>query len=503
MSLAQFGFGIAVFAVPDYLTKLKRLLANPVALAWIGLYLLFIFGGFASQDLDYFLKEIRTKMPIWVMPAALAFMPALSKRNHSLVLHFFVAGCMVAMVAGWYNAFTGNVVDRRDLSPLVSHIRLGLYLVLSLFILVRFIIPKNADIRFLPKGVYMAIFIVLLFWLFYLKSFTAVIFFLILFPATLLFLLMPRIKRNLRIGLFGIFAIGAVGIASYLVHSVSQFYSYSPVDYASLPKRTALGNEYIHDSTIFTTENGNRIWIYLQFDEMRATWNEKSTIKFDSLDKKGNLVRSTLIRYLASKNLPRDAEGINTLVADDIKNIENGIPNYLYGEAFNIKGRIYETLWEIEVYRGSGDPNGKSLSARIEMWKASVSAIRKSPISGYGTGDVRHALQSELRARDSKLLYHRQFGPHNQYLAVLLAIGLPGLCWMFFAFLLPLFNAGYKPSFLFYVLLGILLLSALNEDIFETQASVTFFAFAFHFLLMDGRRLKTNPGSDRDNGNGA
>ena len=498
MSLAQFGFGIAVFAVPDYFNKLKRLLGNPVALAWIGLYLLFMFGGFASQDMDYFLKEIRTKMPIWVMPAALAFMPALSRRNHSLVLHFFVAGCIVAMVAGWYNTFTGNVVDRRDLSPLVSHIRLGLYLVLSLFILVRFIIPKNADIRFLPKGVYVVIFLILLFWLFYLKSFTAVIFFIILFPLTLLFLLLPRINRGLKIGLFSVLSMGGVVIVSYLVYSVSQFYSYTPVDYGALPKRTALGNDYIHDSTLFTTENGNHIWIYLQFDEMRDTWNEKSAIRYDSVDKKGNPIRATLIRYLASKNLTRDAEGVNTLVADDVRNIENGIPNYLYGEAFNIKGRIYETLWEFEVYQGSGDPNGKSLSARIEMWKASVSAIRKSPISGYGTGDVRHALQSELRARDSKMLYHRQFGPHNQYLVVLLAIGLPGLCWMLFAFLLPLFGTKYKPSFLFYVMLGILLLSALNEDIFETQASVTFFAFAFHFLLMDGK--KQNQSHNRNNG---
>jgi len=485
MSLAQFGFGIAVFAVPDYSAKLKRLLANPVALAWIGLYLLFMFGGFASQDMDYFLKEIRTKMPIWVMPAALAFMPVLSRRNHSLVLHFFVAGCIVAMLAGWYNAFTGNVVDRRDLSPLVSHIRLGLYLVLSLFILVRLIIPQNADLRFLPKGFYVALFIVLLFWLFYLKSFTAVIFFLILFPFTMLFLLLPRIGRNLRIGLFGVLGIGGMAIASYLIFSISQFYSYTPVDYASLPKHTALGNDYIHDSTLFTTENGNHIWIYLQFDEMRATWNKKSAIQYDSIDKKGNPIQATLIRYLASKNLTRDAEGVNALATDDIKHIENGIPNYLYAEAFNIKGRIYETLWEYEAYQGSGDPNGKSLSARIEMWKASISAIQKSPISGYGTGDVRHALESELHARDSKLLYHRQFGPHNQYLAVWLAIGFPGLCWMFFAFLLPLFSTKYKPSFLFYVLLGILVLSALNEDIFETQASVTFLAFAFHFLLMD------------------
>lgn len=493
MSLSQFGFGIAVFAVPDYWTKLKRLLANPVALAWIGLYVLFLVGGFGSDDTDYYLKEIRTKMPLWVLPAALALMPALSRRNHSLVLHFFVAGCIIAMVAGWYNLFVGAVVDRRDLSPMVSHIRLGLYIVLSLFILLRFILPTNTDLRFFPKWLYLLVFAVLLFWLFYLKSFTAVLFFLILFPPILGFLLMSRVKQYWRTMIFTVFVMGAIGTVGYLAYCVKEFYQVNEVDYATLPTHTAKGNEYIHDSTITTTENGNYIWIYLQFDEMREAWNRRSDLKYDSLDLKGNQLRASLIRYLASKNLPRDAEGIETLQADDIKNIENGIPNYLYAQPFNIKGRIYETLWELSIYKGSGDPNGKSLSSRIELWKASIAAAKRSPISGYGTGDVRHAIESQLKALDSKMLYYGQFGPHNQYLAVLLAIGIPGLLWMFVAFLLPLFNANYKPSFLFYAMLGILLLSALNEDIFETQASVTFFAFAYHFLLMDGRKSKPLP----------
>eukprot|EP01032_Pedospumella_encystans_P003350 gene3350-3955_t len=161
MSLAQFGFGISVFAVPDYGTKLKRLFKNPVALSWVGFYGLFLIGGLGSTDLNYYLTDIRTKMPLWVLPAALAFMPALTRRQHALVLHFFVAGCVVAMLAGWYNLFTGAVVDRRDLSPLLSHIRLGLYLVLSLFILLRFWLTRNAVLRFMPVWLYGALFLLL------------------------------------------------------------------------------------------------------------------------------------------------------------------------------------------------------------------------------------------------------------------------------------------------------------------------------------------------------
>lgn len=483
MSLAQFGFGIAVFAVPDYGSKLKRLWKNPVALAWIGFYVLFLVGGLGSTDTSYFLADIRTKMPIWVMPAALALMPALSKRRQALVLHFFVAGCVVAMLAGWYNLFTGAVVDRRDLSPLVSHIRLGLYLVLALFILLRFLLRRNTGFRFLPVWAYAVLFGVLAFWLFYLKSFTAVLFFGILFPPALVFLVVPKVQRRWRTAFFVLFIGSVLGAVGYGVYCVKAFYRVDAVDYASLPKHTALGNAYIHDSTISATENGHYIWIYLQFDEMRETWNRRSPLPFDSLDKKGNLLRATLIRYLASKNVPRDAAGINGLDADDVQNVENGIPNYLYAEPFNIKGRIYETLWELEIYAGSGDPNGKSMSARIELWKAAFAAALESPWSGYGTGDVRLAIQESLREQHSRLDYKRQYGAHNQYLSIWLAIGIGGLLWFLAAVFLPLVLKGERPSFLFYVTLALLLLSALNEDIFETQASVTFFAFAYHFML--------------------
>lgn len=495
MSLAQFGFGIAVFAVPDYLTKLTRLFKNPVAILWIAFYVLFLFGGFGSEDSAYFLQEIRTKMPLWVLPAALALMPALSERKQALVWHFFILGCLVALAAGLFNLLTGQVVDRRDLSPLVSHIRLGVYILLSLFLLLHILRPSNRAWQLLPRWLYALVFIVLLFWLFYLKSFTAVILFLLLFPPVLMWFLLRKIKRSWRFVVYGLFVIGAFGSAAYVVYCVNDFYQVNEMAYEDLPTHTALGNPYKHDTSISATENGNYIWRYLQFEEMQASWEKRSVLPFDGKDKKGNRLRATLIRYLASKNLARDASGIQALSDEEITYIENGVPNYLYAKPFNIKGRIFETLWELEMYAGSGDPNGKSLSARFELWKAAAVAIGKSPISGYGTGDVRHALENALKSTDSKLIYYGQYGPHNEYLAIMLAIGIPGLLWMVLALLWPVFSRRYKPHFVFYVMLAILLFSALNEDIFETQASITFYAFAFHFLLIGSLRevVKNNP----------
>jgi hypothetical protein len=194
------------------------------------------------------------------------------------------------------------------------------------------------------------------------------------------------------------------------------------------------------------------------------------------------VLKATLCRYLASKNLPRAAEGLEALSDDEIHLVENGIPNYLYARPFSLRGRMYETLWEWEVYRGTGDPNGKSLSARVELWKASLSAIVYSPWSGYGTGDVRKALKYALRGAESRLVYFGQFGPHNQFLATWMALGACGFLWLLLCIFSPVAYGEYRKHWLSWVAVGILFLASWNEDIFETQASVTFFSFLFHLV---------------------
>lgn len=485
MSVAQFGFGVAVFAVPDYVAKLRRLFSNPVALIWLGLYFLFMLGGSQSADTDYFLKELRTKMPIWVLPVALALMPQLEQKKVHFVLHCFLAGTFLASAAGLYNLLFTDISDYRQLSPMVSHIRLGIYLTFSLFLILRFMLLKK-PFRLLPRAVYAILGTAFLLWLFYLNSLTGILFFAILAPAVGLYFLLHNISWPMRRALVVFILFGVAGTAFYLTHTVRSFYRVNDEPVSSLPVYTREGNPYLHDTNLHDTENGNYVWRYLEFAELERAWNLRSALPYSGNDNKGNVLKATLCRYLASRNLPRDAEGILALSDKEIHDIENGVPNYLYARSFNIKGRIYETLWEWEAYKGTGDPNGKSLSARVELWKTALRAIGENPGSGYGTGDVRQAIKKQLIQNDSKLVYYGQFGPHNQYLATALALGIPGLLWMLFAFFSPLFfYKKYKPTFLFYTLLGLLLLAALNEDIFETQASVTFFAFAYHMLLAD------------------
>ena len=63
-------------------------------------------------------------------------------------------------------------------------------------------------------------------------------------------------------------------------------------------------------------------------EELDREWNKKSKVYVDGPDKKGNNLRYTLLRYMASKGLRKDSAGIVSLSPQDIANIECGNTNY-------------------------------------------------------------------------------------------------------------------------------------------------------------------------------
>ncbi len=70
---------------------------------------------------------------------------------------------------------------------------------------------------------------------------------------------------------------------------------------------------------------------------------------YDGKDEKGQELKMTLIRYLNSKGLRKDAEGMDQLDEKDIRNVEQGIANQYYAKKFNLNSRIYKFLWEYQV----------------------------------------------------------------------------------------------------------------------------------------------------------
>jgi hypothetical protein len=272
--------------------------------------------------------------------------------------------------------------------------------------------------------------------------------------------------------------------AIYVVsETVKEFYSNDAVDLNSLDKTTRYNHPYsnlVEDQQI---ENGNRIWIYVCEEELKEGWAKRSPMSYDGSDMKGQGLKYTLIRYMTSKGLRKDAEGLAALTNDDIHAIEHGIANVNYEGFINIKGRIHEIIWEYNDYKGGGNPSGHSVIQRLNFWQAGWDIFIGHFWTGVGTGDLENAYQHEYDKLHSRLQEKYRLHAHNQYIAIGAALGIFGLLYFLFSLVYPMISRKKTFNFLYITFWLTAVISMIAEDTLETQAGVTFFAFFNTFYL--------------------
>jgi hypothetical protein len=288
-------------------------------------------------------------------------------------------------------------------------------------------------------------------------------------------------------GLSVFIMISFTGIFLYLHSIISDYYRVPPLDLSKLEQFTAKGNRYIHNTKNPATENGNYLWIYIQWDEMRDSWNKRSNIPFDSLDKKNQRIMNTLVRFLTSKGLRKDESGVNSLSQKEVEAIENGVGNEIFIREFSFRGRIYEFLMGFDEYRKTGNPTGSTLMQRFEFWKASAGIIKDNWLTGVGTGDMNEAFQQQYEKMNSKLAPDQRWRSHNQFLSILAGFGVLGLIWFLISLIYPPLITGKFNDYFFLIFFIIAILSMISGDTIESQAGVTFFSFFYAFLIF-GRK---------------
>ena len=250
-----------------------------------------------------------------------------------------------------------------------------------------------------------------------------------------------------------------------------------------LDTHTKLGNPYVFDTINLGVEDGRYIGMYLSKKELIDAWNKRSekTIAY-----KNDPLYFCLVRYMTSKDLRKDAEGISMLSDEDIRNIENNVANYNYIENPGIKTRIMKIMVAYNNYRRDGDANGSSVFQRVEFIKASWGIIKDNPVFGVGTGDIADAFANYYEETNSKLRPEYRFRSHNQYLAIMVAFGTVGLLCYLFSMFYPLYADKRYRNYIYLVFLFIMAFSMFTEDTLETQIGVTLFAF-FNSFLVFGR----------------
>jgi len=255
-----------------------------------------------------------------------------------------------------------------------------------------------------------------------------------------------------------------------------------------LEKFTLNGNRYAHFPEENDYENNQRVWLYVCDDELQKEWGKVSTIDFKGRDKRDQLVRTTLVRYITSMGNRKDSAGFSKLSDQDIQMIEEGYTNCIYKNRLSVYPRLYQIFWEIESYMRYGNPSGHSLTQRIEYIKNAIHVIHRHFWFGTGTGDVEDEIQHQYLLDKSKLESKWQLKAHNQLVTFFLSFGLIGFLIILISLYKTLRLEISNIDFIAFAFLLIILFSMVNEDTFETQAGASFFAF-FISLLIFGRKL--------------
>lgn len=298
-----------------------------------------------------------------------------------------------------------------------------------------------------------------------------------------LYLLLTMTKSRVKTAILCTIAmLSIVGVAYVGVITFQYFHCQ---DTEITERQTALGNDYAFDSSSIV-ENGHRVYDYVCLPEMEMAWAQRSDTAYSPL------IEQTLIRYLNSKGLRKDAAAVNALSDVDVANVENKIANVDYTRRLGLHRALYQTYFSYSIYKKYGNIEQSSLYQRFELWNASWNVIRNNWLLGVGLGDYKAELDSQLERQGSSIAHKHNRGSHNQFLTFWLMGGfLLVLCFVL-VLAYPFWRLRNRITFLYVAYFVIMVLSMITEDTIESQPGRLLFAVFMPLLLYANVRGEEN-----------
>lgn len=446
------------------------------------IYGLNIVGILWSSNTEEALHTIKQQLPFIAIPTVLVAKPISFKKHLDIIFMSFLGVMLITSVYNFlsYQHIIGNHFynDIRGMSLTSSHIRYGL--LISMAGAITLVCSEENRKRILPCMILLAWFA---FYTFYSQVISGVISFVAVISVYPFYHLWFKSKKFALAFGFGLIAIAIIPMIWLFTPLKAD-----PADYPSLPKTTAQGNPYKHNFDFVDSETKEPVLIYLSEHELEEEWKKRSDVPYNGSTIQGDVLSHTLIRYLASKQLPRDAEGVRQLTKKDIENIEFGRSSIHYS---GLMPRMHALRFELNY---GENPNGHSLLQRFEYWKAGLALATSHWLIGVGSGDVQDEFNDHYEASDSPLTLENRRRAHNQFLTFSITFGILGLA-LFVALLILFIRFNFQQrSVLGLLFIAIATASFFMEDTLETQTGVTFFAlFLGLFMAPKNEKLETKP----------
>jgi len=474
---------VFIESMKNLIRKFRIFFNDKPALAFSSIFLIHIIGLTYTVDFNYAISDLRTKVPLLLLPLFISTSEKISGKAFRNLLLLYIAAVVGGTIGNTYIWLFKDIADIREISVYVSHIRFSINICLAIFISWYFILKKDVfetKIRFIlvPAGIWLIIF------LFILNSLSGIFVLLASFLIILIFLAFRQKNRIIRYSILFSFFLVPFLFSLFIYNTIREYTVVKNIKIEELDKHTPRGGIYQHD-TAMGVEDGRYLGLYLCYTELKEAWNQLSSIDYDSTDRKGQQIRYTLIRFMSSKNYRKDLDGVARLTDEEVHLIENGIANVNYLKKFSLKNRIRKIILAYHDYQNKGLHAGYSSMERIVLMKASLHIIKNNFLTGVGTGDIKIISKNQLSKANSPIQYGKggMFSSHNQFLNITVLFGIFGLIWFIFALLYPPIKTKLFGDYFFLVFFTISILSMLSDDTLKTQAGVTFIAFFYSFFL--------------------
>ncbi|MFC0603407.1 O-antigen ligase family protein [Winogradskyella pulchriflava] len=137
-----------------------------------------------------------------------------------------------------------------------------------------------------------------------------------------------------------------------------------------------------------------------------------------------------------------------------------------------------------------GENRGSSTGLRLQIYECALQQIVKSPIVGHGWGDIKNVLNDCYLNDNRKLLLESNYNSHNQYLSILLSIGVLGFsAFLYYLFYIFKISKKEDSQILFFLILYFCL-NMLTENILEREDGVILFAFFVNLFTFENSKTQ-------------
>jgi O-antigen ligase len=494
LSLSKFTLSVFIITISvnwlldgQWNEKFQRFRKNRAGIAFLLIYLSLFIGLAYTSNFESGIKELSLKITLFIIPLVFLTSSPLKRNEKRLIIHFFTIAVLASTFISTYLFFSNysfGSVNIRNISPFISHIRLALMVNIAIACII-WLFDNGGYIT--PKSKILTILCItwLVFFLLILQSLTGfvILLFIIVFFSFKYLLRTRGVFRTLYLIVLGFLLLAP---AIYITIEANRYFKRESIEKSNLPEITINGNPYKHHINYPQYENGNLVWILYCEDELKNEWNKRSTIAFDSIDRMGQPIYSTITRYLASMGIPRDSVGVWSIDSIDVELIESGVTSVVFrNHRFGIYPRLYQLFWELDQYFTFDKVSGSSLVQRYVFLKAALELIKDNFWFGVGTGDLVQSFNDYYLENVPNLKQDNWYISHNQFLTQFVQLGIWGFLIFLLGWFYPIYYYRENINWLGILFFIIITLSMLNEDTLQTHIGISLASLFYSLLIFN------------------